>query len=636
MRSRWSARPALTTLWVTLASTYCVSARALCGDGRLDDGETCDDANTQVADGCNADCQREAGYACSGAPSTCCFVDAASAYALLADARLDAASGIITLTPDDLWRQGTAWYPLSLDFASAFAISVRLYLGTNDGAPTASSPDLGADGGSLLFQRDARGLATNGSFSGATGEDGGELGAKGVSPVLGVEFDTYDNGASYGDSTQGDEDHLSVFKNGTNPPSNQLTPATCMNAGFSCSNFEDGAWHRLDVAFGGASDKHLTVRLDGVQRIDLARDLVREVFAGNSANITFGFTANTGGHHNLQRFCPLAPRGFGVPRDHDADGSDDAQDADSDGDGASDQTETSGVFGSDDPDADHDGDGVPNYVDVDYWVSVLARPDECPDREAPIGACDSFPVAVDFDHDGTPDHLDLDSDADGTPDASDPAPRDACVPVASGTCLPSTTPDAGSMADAGGEPGRSDAGSPADAGSGIALASGDDLDGDQVPNGLDVSPSDPCNPNRNALACGSGDADGDHLSNAFECPGLQMCRDTDGDGVSDYADSDSDGDGIPDARECPDEAACPDADGDGTPDLLSPAATRKSDGCALSHGGPLPWLAWVLWLLSVRTSWSARFARAHACGARRSLPWFRAGRRPPPAAPRSS
>jgi cysteine-rich repeat protein len=44
-----------------------------CGDGHLGvaAGEACDDQNTVGNDGCSASCQIEAGFACSGSPSTC-------------------------------------------------------------------------------------------------------------------------------------------------------------------------------------------------------------------------------------------------------------------------------------------------------------------------------------------------------------------------------------------------------------------------------------------------------------------------------------------------------------------------------------------------------------------------------------
>src|SRR5262249_46755858 len=43
-----------------------------CGDGIIDKNhETCDDGNRTNNDGCNQACQVEAGYSCSGQPSTC-------------------------------------------------------------------------------------------------------------------------------------------------------------------------------------------------------------------------------------------------------------------------------------------------------------------------------------------------------------------------------------------------------------------------------------------------------------------------------------------------------------------------------------------------------------------------------------
>jgi cysteine-rich repeat protein len=42
-----------------------------CGDGLIVQGEECDDANTASGDGCDASCQREACWTCSGQPSFC-------------------------------------------------------------------------------------------------------------------------------------------------------------------------------------------------------------------------------------------------------------------------------------------------------------------------------------------------------------------------------------------------------------------------------------------------------------------------------------------------------------------------------------------------------------------------------------
>ena len=42
-----------------------------CGDGVLDQGETCDDGNGAAGDGCSPACRVEQGWECSGTPSVC-------------------------------------------------------------------------------------------------------------------------------------------------------------------------------------------------------------------------------------------------------------------------------------------------------------------------------------------------------------------------------------------------------------------------------------------------------------------------------------------------------------------------------------------------------------------------------------
>jgi cysteine-rich repeat protein len=43
----------------------------LCGDGVIDPGEACDDANVNSGDGCDMGCQVEACFSCAGSPSVC-------------------------------------------------------------------------------------------------------------------------------------------------------------------------------------------------------------------------------------------------------------------------------------------------------------------------------------------------------------------------------------------------------------------------------------------------------------------------------------------------------------------------------------------------------------------------------------
>ena len=48
---------------------------AVCGNGTVEVGETCDDNNTSSEDGCSSNCEIESGYECTGEPSFCTLAD---------------------------------------------------------------------------------------------------------------------------------------------------------------------------------------------------------------------------------------------------------------------------------------------------------------------------------------------------------------------------------------------------------------------------------------------------------------------------------------------------------------------------------------------------------------------------------
>jgi len=58
----------------TCTGGQCV-APSVCGDGRIQGSETCDDGNTASTDGCSASCRVEPPYTCSGSPSTCIYTE---------------------------------------------------------------------------------------------------------------------------------------------------------------------------------------------------------------------------------------------------------------------------------------------------------------------------------------------------------------------------------------------------------------------------------------------------------------------------------------------------------------------------------------------------------------------------------
>ncbi len=230
-------------------------------------------------------------------------------------------------------------------------------------------------------------------------------------------------------------------------------------------------------------------------------------------------------------------------------------------------------------------------------------------------------LTADTDQDGVRDHLDIDDDNDGITD------RAECCQPAGFDCLPGGL-DPGADADTDGVPNYLDADDPAVANNCADLDNDGrcdlvpavyDLDGDQIPNFLDLDsdgdglsdllesghqqpdadndgmldgtpadygtnglflalstdPDDPAASINYTLANGDNDPmpdfldidrDNDGIPDALECELPPSCTDTDTDGIPDLDDLDSDGDGLADALECPGGTACPDSDGDGIPD----------------------------------------------------------------------
>ncbi len=63
-----NAEPTVCILDCSLGASCC---EAVCGNGFIDEGETCDDQNVTDGDGCSSDCAEEMCFSCTGQPSQC-------------------------------------------------------------------------------------------------------------------------------------------------------------------------------------------------------------------------------------------------------------------------------------------------------------------------------------------------------------------------------------------------------------------------------------------------------------------------------------------------------------------------------------------------------------------------------------
>ena len=223
------------------------------------------------------------------------------------------------------------------------------------------------------------------------------------------------------------------------------------------------------------------------------------------------------------------------PTDTDGDGIDDYVDPDSDDDGISDLAEGRTSRN------DSDNDGIDDTFDVDQTGGSDLDGDGVDDAIVPD----------DFDNDGVPNFLDLDSDSDGLLDVNEGGLTDVNEDgIVDDGAITDTPPNT----DGTDGPDFIDLDSDGDGTYDIVATEALSYDGDgdgQI---------DPVN---------AADGDGDGVADVVDGDntGHGVGRDSDGDGVSDAADLDDDNDGIPDAQET-DNGTDVDTDMDGIVDRL--------------------------------------------------------------------
>jgi hypothetical protein len=181
----------------------------------------------------------------------------------------------VTLTSAANNQAGSAWNSNTINLAQNFDMTFKAYFG----APA------GADGIDFVLQKDPRGTSALGSSGGSKGYSG----AGSITPSVAFDLETYNSSGNNNGTLQMLEDGSA-----TN---------TCAYATTTCpfifpANIANQAEHVYQVVWN-ASAKTLSLFWDGTQVMVYNRDLVANVFGGNS-QVYYGFTAGTGGSNNLQ------------------------------------------------------------------------------------------------------------------------------------------------------------------------------------------------------------------------------------------------------------------------------------------------------------------------------------------------
>ncbi len=184
--------------------------------------------------------------------------------------------GYLLLTRNEFVQGGAVWQREQIDLRDGFDRTFALSFG---------SDDLGADG--VVFVLQQVGLE-------AVGGQGEGIGYAGITPSIGVELDTFQNGFDPPD------DHVAVDENGS--LAHEGAPAVAL------PNLEDGQEHTLRVAWNPDATE-LTVEVDGAQQIVYTKDLVAEIF-GDDPLVYLGFTGGTGGARNPQYVRVASPLGL--------------------------------------------------------------------------------------------------------------------------------------------------------------------------------------------------------------------------------------------------------------------------------------------------------------------------------------
>lgn len=182
-----------------------------------------------------------------------------------------------TLTPAQFTQAGSVWNSNKINLTNPFDFWFNVNLGCVDAN--------GADGIVFILQ----------PISTSIGSTGGGMGFSGISPSIGITLDTWQN-MEYNDPLF---DHISIQSNGNVTHGSDLAGPVQVSS--STDNIEDCQWHVFRISWDPVT-QWLRAYFDNVLRVEAQVNLIGTIF-NNDPNVFWGFTAATGGAHNLQQFC---------------------------------------------------------------------------------------------------------------------------------------------------------------------------------------------------------------------------------------------------------------------------------------------------------------------------------------------
>jgi hypothetical protein len=201
------------------------------------------------------------------------YTDFSSVAGLTLNGNAAQSGNVLRLTPAASFQSGSAFSTTTVGLNNLSSFSTRFQFRITASGGIGDADGVGADGIVFAVQT----VANN------VGGAGGGLGYQGISPSVGIEFDTYNNGAP----DDNDGNHAGVDLNGSIDATTQVSVGTRFNDGNVWTAWVDydGNANTIEVRFNQTGVRPAAANLS--QSVNLSTVL-------GTPNAFVGFTAGTG------------------------------------------------------------------------------------------------------------------------------------------------------------------------------------------------------------------------------------------------------------------------------------------------------------------------------------------------------